>query len=415
MASIEELKAATEEEFGRELIRLVPHWYEADCGPHAFSIPVGQFSAQFFNHVPLSPKLATLHSTICTRTQELQIERMLEYTGVIDIFLERFASEWLRLHCADTDWVRIINYLETVARRTHENLPVALTLLIRRGRGGEDITLPHFQKFFDRLAASAWTFTYLAVDPDLQLIDYGSVEWSQVNNAHSYRFYPEFLHPIHSVMADSDLVAHLTPRGDLVLMNNLGVMATKRKRKWMIYDAACYEDALTSCLGNRDVAANLLEVLFDLSFRRQGALLIFDPDHCIAEQIENPESILTAARKLNGRARRFRPPGQAVIAGSIEDIAIGAPAGSLKKKRQLIELACIDGAVVFDTQNLLAVGALIRSHPAAGNQLGARATAARSAFLWGARPIQVSSDGDVTVHFKSTGANAECDAELNLL
>ena len=47
-----------------------------------------------------------------------------------------------------------------------------LTLLIRCGTGCEDITLPHLQKFFDRLAASPFTFTYLAVDPDLQLIDH---------------------------------------------------------------------------------------------------------------------------------------------------------------------------------------------------------------------------------------------------
>ncbi len=414
MASIQALKAATEEELGREIIRLVPHWYEAECGPQAFSIPVGDHAAQFFNQAPLSPNLASLHATICTRTQELQIERMLEYTGVVDILLERFASEWLRMHCENTDWVRVINYLETVARRTHENLPVALTLLIRRGTGREDITLPHLQKFFDRLAASPYTFTYLAVDPDLQLIDYGSVEWSQVNNAESYRFYPEFLHPIHSIMGETDLVAHLTPRADLILMSPRGVMATKRKRKWMIYDAASFEDALTGCLGNRDVAANLLEVLFDLSFRRQGALLVFDPEHQICERILNPESILAAAQP-NGHPRRNRAPGQAVIAGSIESIAIGAPAGSLKKKRQLIEMACIDGAVVFDADHLLAVGALIRSHPAVGNQLGARATAARSAYLWGANPIQVSSDGDVTVHFKSIGGGTECDAELNLL
>ena len=33
-----------------------------------------------------------------------------------------------------SNWVRLVNYLETVARRTHENLPVALTFVIRRRR-----------------------------------------------------------------------------------------------------------------------------------------------------------------------------------------------------------------------------------------------------------------------------------------
>ncbi len=415
MATSTALAAATEEELGREIIRLVPHWYEAECGPEAYSIPIGGHAAEFYNHGPLTPNLSSLHSTICARTRDLQLDRFREYPGLSDILLERFASEWLGMHSGDTDWVRVINYLETVARRTHENLPVALSLVIRPGRGQEDITRPRLQKFFDRLAASPYTFTYLAVDPSLRLIDYGSVEWSQVNNAASYRFYPEFLHPIRSVMHDTELVAHLTSRGELVLLSKLGLLATKRKRKWKVYDAGGFEHSLACCLGNRDAAANLLEVLLDLSFRRQGALLVYDPNRRILEQILNPESIVEVGRDRNGHAARFGPSGQALIAGSIDDLAIGAPAGSLRKKRLLIELASIDGAVVFDASKVLAVGALVRSHPAAGGHSGARATAAQSAYLWGARPILVSSDGDVTVHFQSQGADRSCDAVMDLL
>jgi hypothetical protein len=65
--------------------------------------------------------------------------------------------------------------------------------------------------------------------------------------------------------------------------------------------------------------------------------------------------------------------------------------------------------------DLPAVGALIRSHPNVGSQLGARVTAARSAYLWGDRPIKVSSDGDVAVHFKSRNSGGECDAMTNFL
>ena len=161
----------------------------------------------------------------------------MEYAGATDVLIESFATEWLRMHSSELDWVKLIKYLETVSRRTSENLPVALTLIVRPGTGVGDITQPHLQKFFDRLAASPYTFTYLAVDADLRLMNYGSVEWSQVNNATSHKFYPEFLHPIHSVMEDTDLVAHLTPHGDLVIMDKAGVLATKRKKKWRIYDA----------------------------------------------------------------------------------------------------------------------------------------------------------------------------------
>ena len=404
-----------EAEIGREIIRLVPHWYEAECGPEEYSIPIGPYTAHFYNHSTLSPKLSELLAYICARTQELPLDRFMEYAGSMDVLAESFATEWLRMQASEPDWVRLIRYLETVSRRTSENLPVPLTLIVRPGTGIGDITQAHLQKFFDRLASSPYTFTYLAVDADLRLMNYGAVEWSQVNNATSHRFYPEFLHPIHSIIDETDLVAHLTPHGDLVIMSKAGVLATKRKKKWRIYDARCFKSGLAYSLGNRDVAANLVEVVFDLSFRRQGALLVYDPEHRLLERILNPESIISPFWKRNGNLIQNREYGQVLIGDSIEDIAIGKKGGSIKRKGQLIELASIDGAIIFDDTKLLAVGALIRSHPDAGSHLGARTTAARSAYLWGAHPIAVSSDGDVTVHFQSRSGDGQCDAVMHFL
>lgn len=392
MTPLDVLRSITEAEIGREIIRLVPHWYEAECGPQEYSIPIGPYKARFFNHSKLSPNLSELLERIRGRTEQLPVDRFLEYSNATDVLVEGFAADWLRIQSREPDWVKLIKYLETVSRRTSENLPVALTLLVRPGAGIGDITQAHLQKFFDRLAASPYTFTYLAVDADLRLMNYGSVEWSQVNNALSHKFYPEFLHPIHSVMDDSDIVAHLTPYGDLVILDKAGVLATKRKKKWRIYDARHFRSSLAYCLGNRDVATNLVEMVFDLSFRRQGALLVYDPEHRILERILNPVSILNPAGikcppwKGNGHVVANRPSGQVLIGSSIEDIAFRKKTGSIKRKRQLIELACIDGAIVFDDTRLLAIGALIRSHPDAGSQLGARTTAARSAYLWGGSP-----------------------------
>ena len=404
------LLAMTEAEIGREIIRIVPHWYEAPYGPEQYTIPVGSHTARFCNHCRLTPNLRAFLSKICARTQALPLEHFVNLPSLIDVLLESFAIEWLRMHSPTTDWVRFIKYLETLARRTYENQPVALNLIIRQGTGLGDITRPHIQKFFDRLASSA--FSYLAVDSDLRLIDYGEVEWTQIKAATSYKFHPEFLHPIHSVMDDTDLSAHLTTGGDLIIMSKAGLLATRRNRKWKIYDVRTFKNSLSYCLGNCYVGANLFEVVFDLSFRRQGALLIYDPEHQIQNHLLNPESLLFP----DGMGDEVdRVSGQTLIGRSIEDIAIGKKAGSLKRKRRLIEMACVDGAVVFDDTRLLAVGALIRSHPGVGNQLGARTTAARSAYLWGARPIKVSSDGDVTIYFQSRKGEQSCDAVMNFL
>jgi hypothetical protein len=429
MTNPDALLSITETEIGREIIRLVPHWYEAAYGPQQFSIPVGSRSVRFCNHSRLTPALRTFLTRICARTQTLPLEHFVNLPGLIDVVLESFAIEWLQMHSPGTDWVRFIRYLESIARRTYENQPVALNLIIRQGRGSGDITRPYIQKFFDRLASS--TFSYLAVDSDLRLIEYGEVGWSQVQASPSYKFHPEFLHPIHSVMDETDFSAHLTTGGDLIIMSKAGLLATRRNRKWKIYDVRTFRNSLAYCLGSHYVGANLFEVVFDLSFRRQGSLLIYDPKHLIADHILNGESIIEDPRQGRSSARRGTtgtskvaaagpiPPraetGQKLIVDSIADISVGRRAGSLRRKRRLIEMSGVDGAVVFDDERLLAVGALIRSHPDVGNQLGARATAARAAFLWGGRPIKVSSDGDVTIHFKSRNGENECDAVMNFL
>jgi hypothetical protein len=431
------LLAMTEAEVGREIIRLVPHWYEAQYGPEHYTIPVGSHTARFCNHCRLTPNLRTFLSKVCARTQALPLEHFVNLPSLIDVLLESFAIEWLRMHSPTTDWVRFIKYLESLARRTYENQPVALNLIIRQGTGLGDITRPHIQKFFDRLASSA--FSYLAVDSDLRLIEYGEVEWSQVKAAASYKFHPEFLHPIHSVMDETDLSAHLTTGGDLIIMSKAGLLATRRNRKWKIYDVRTFKNSLAYCLGSHYVGANLFEVVFDLSFRRQGSLLVYDPEHLVADHILNSESIISAEyrRKSQGdlgsmpeslaammsaaNATAAAKPGsrpqtgQSMIVESIADLSIGRRAGSLRRKRRLIEMSGVDGAVVFDDNHLLAVGALIRSHPNVGNHLGARVTAARSAYLWGGRPIKVSSDGDVAIPFKSRNGENECDAIMNFL
>lgn len=402
-----------EAEVGAEIVNLVPHWYMADCGPERYSLPIGRHAVTFFNHRKLTPNLAAFWKRVCTKTRELPLEYFAQFPGLIDVLLESLAIEWLRIHSPTTDWPRLIKYLEAVARRTHENQPVAANIVIRPGRGWGDITQPYVQKVLDRLASSPYSF--LTVDPDLRLIEYGEVDWTQLVAPLSYKFHPEFLHPIHCIMGPSDLSAHLTTQGDLLIMNKAGMLAARRKRRWKIYDVRTFKNSLSYCLGNYHVGANLFEVVFDLSFRRYGALLIYDPEHRTRSHILNTESIIFPGWRSGGVTLADFRCGQALIGRSVENLALGQNRAPLKVKRRLLEVASVDGALVFDDDHLLAVGAIIESHPEVGNQLGARATAARSAYLWGAHPVKISSDGDVTIYFKSRDGDAECDAVMQFL
>ncbi len=75
MTPVDVLRAVTEAEIGREIIRLVPHWYEAECGPVEYSITIGRRVARFFNYGKLSSNLCQLLSLIGEPSRDLQFER----------------------------------------------------------------------------------------------------------------------------------------------------------------------------------------------------------------------------------------------------------------------------------------------------------------------------------------------------
>jgi len=396
-----------ETELCREIIDLVPHWYEAPCGPQRFSITIGDQALEFCNHFELTPRLRTFLETIGRLIGNLPLESFAQYPGLSDVLLESIAIEWLRVGSAAIHWVPLVKYLSMLARRTNENLPVSLNLVIKPGVGQDDVTRPAMQKFVDHLASSPGV--YLAIDAQLRIMDYAEVRPGPVEIIYSSAFVPSFLQPIHTEMGPEDFSAHVTRNGDVILMDIQGVLAARRKGKWKVFDVPAFRRSLFLCIGNEFVATNLLDILLELSFTRQGALFIYDPLHCMRGHILNQESIVSD-RWLSEPDPGAVPSGQSVFSLFLKDIAFGMPAGTIGSKRRLLEIATVDGAVVFDHLGLLAVGAIVESHPEVGNQLGARSTAARSSFLWGSHPTAVSSDGEISVYFKSKGGDDVCDA-----
>ena len=49
----------TEAEIASEIIQLVPSWYQAKCGPHRYSLRIGDHEEPFHYHSTLSPNLET--------------------------------------------------------------------------------------------------------------------------------------------------------------------------------------------------------------------------------------------------------------------------------------------------------------------------------------------------------------------
>lgn len=392
----------------RAVIEMVPNWYECAVGPETYSLEAAGHKVHFWGHRRPTPLLWDFLQCVRRELDEI-LEDLGSYSSSIgvDLLQEHFARSWLEIAAPGVAWGALIDFSRQCLNRTYENDEICFNIIVGEGEGEELVTDPSIQKIFDPLASS--NRTYLRVDRDLRLFAFEQVEWNRILEPPDYRFYPEFLHPFVSVLEPGEIAVHQTRRGDFIVMNEKGLLAAKRKGRWKLYDVETLKNSITEAVGSYRVGANLFEILFDLSFKRHGALLVYDPGHCVVEdKVANPASIFGEHGSPDLARRMLRR--------SVEAIALGQADRSRYRKQLFLELAGIDGALIFDEEALRGVGSMVRTHPDVPGEVGARTTAARSAYLYGAHPIKISSDGEITVFFESEGRDGTvADAELVFL
>lgn len=387
------------------IIRLVPHWYRAEHGPFHFDTTVNGETFHFFSLRNLTPDLFSFWNGIKSRLPQYVEQAAKGTASVAECLQESLVERWLRSKEALTAWDKVIAYVRFLLNRTCENLPVAVNLVIDEQVGEHDITEPSLNKFIDQIAASP--FTFLRCDRLLRFLSYDEIPWSAVSDPTSYTFHPEFLHPFHCFLRSTPSALfslHVTRNRDAVIMDKEGIVAARRKGEWRIYDVKTFKNSIGDAMRDYSVGANLFGVLFDLSFKRHGALLVSDRTHTVVQHVVNRESLLASGTTEGARQG---------ITAAVRDVAIGGGVGAIRNHRRLLsELASIDGAVIFDDDHVLAVGAVIEPHPNVGSHIGARTTAALSALHWGGIPAKVSSDGDVTIYFESRGESGSSPATI---
>lgn len=392
----------------RAVVGMVPHWYEAEFGlvPHTLSL--GGESIKFFTHRRLTPQSSSLLESAGKELPALfEYAKRLPLGRAVEELQERFAIIWLSQVTGSVRWSRLIEYLEQVSQRTYENQRVTCNFVITVGEGTSDITSREVQKIIDPLATSL--HTYIKIDHELKFLGYEQIKWGEVEETEKYKFNPEFLQPVASVLRGDDYSVHLTGKGDIVIMNKSGLLAAKRKGRWKLYDVFTFKNTLSSIADNYWVGCNIFEILFDLSFKRHGALLVYDPKKEVVKHVVNKGSIIWGEEATPDAAR-------AMLLPSVERIVMGHRESKARAKRLFLELASMDGAVIFTAANVLAFGAMIATHPAASLEAGARSTAAVSSYNWGGVPFKISSDGEIAVYFKSTDAKGNtCFAKLEFL
>ena len=243
---------------------------------------------------------------------------------------------------------------------------------------------------------------------DLRFLGYEEITWDQIEEANHHTYSVEFLRPFASCVGEGIYSVHLTRDREIIIVGSSGLVAAERKNRWYVYDPPTLRDSLVDVLGNYQVACNLFELIFDLSYMRHGALLVYDPEHTVVERVVNREAVLGPEGRPDEAHQMLAPAARRISMGSQNRRDI--------KKRLLMELASLDGAVIFDAKEILAFGAMIGTHPSAGGSVGARTTASVSSYLYGGTPIKVSADGDVCIIFsEDKGARTTERARLQFL
>jgi hypothetical protein len=388
------------------VVDTVPQWYLNNVGQHVYSLTLRGTTLRFCSHRALTPQLDDLYMFICRnlRRWESQLPPIPTPSAISQIRAD-IALEWLRAQDNTVEWNKLIAYAEGLLYRTYENSSVTLNLVIGGDGGGTDITRPDIQKILDPLAAVQQV--YFRIDKQLRFLQYNEILWQNIHDSQDYKFNPEFLQPFASILAEGEFSLHLTTRSDITILDRWGLVAARRKGNWYVYDNATFKNSIADIVGHYRVGCNLFEIVFDLSYRRRGALLVYDPQHQVINHVSNPASVISGP---NADAAR------AMLASSIRPIRMSATNHPPRKKRVFLEIAGTDGAVIFDDNHVLAFGAMIEPHPQVGSHSGARTTAAHSAYRWGSFPIKVSSDGDVTVLFRSRDPQGNlADAQLHFM
>lgn len=388
------------------VIDTVPNWYRSNIGNNVYRIKLNDISVEFASHRAKTPDLQTLYDYMYSKLEKWydNLPSIPTRTSMKNIG-EDIAIEWLGIYSSSVNWRKLISYLEDLSFRSYENSPVSLNLVITEERGTQDITDQGLQKVLDPLASSQQVF--IVVDHELRYVSYDQINWSEIKESKGYKFNPEFLQPYSSVLETNQFSVHLTIKGDIAFMNKGGLIAACRRGQWFIYEVRTIKNSFTDILGDYYVGCNIFEIMFDLSYRRHGALLIYDPHHNVVKQIVNEKSVINEANVNMGLA-------QSMLSNVVRPIALGADC--LDNKMLFLELASLDGAIIFDSDKIVAFGAMIESHPDVGSHHGARTTAAYSAYKWGGHPIKISADGDIKVIFRSHSEDGQStDATLDFM
>lgn len=386
----------------RLIFDTIPQLYEASHGPYPIDLRINGEEARVYSLAPLTPALKHYLERASVIWEELRPMTEGEISQIIERewVQQKFVVDWLESRTQIQSWGSILDYVRRLSRRLTENQALAKTIVVEPGFTDSThvkISDPDYLKVFDWLGTSP--YTYFRVKEDLGIQAFEALPTADVDAPQGFRFYPDWLHPIIGSLKDPNaIVVHLSDNDNIFVADRNGLIASKRAlESWTIYDIEHVMNSVALAMKGKmnqsacqarpiPVARSLFQILFDVSMKRHGALLILDePENLhryVVKGIERgPHSALNSI---------FPHSPNAELLYTIPEV------------RRLVELSSVDGALILDLHgSLLQVGSMVLSHPDAPNRFGTRETAAFSAAKNGAVAFKVSADGAMSLFFTS--------------
>ena len=319
-------------------------------------------------------------------------------------FLQQIcATIWLEKQTGIDTWGKIFDYFYRIRDRTIENFPVSKSFIVSNEPKPEqhrtiDFFDPDSYRIMDWLTTSVYTF--FKVTSELEFLSYESILPSKIRNFSS-NYIPDFLWPMASQVSIHEAQSKLVlvegnSRGDIIISGKKNIIASRVKGQWSVYDYPTLANSIANCLKyglNLDVGIELkylsrvlFRLLFDISFRRHGGLIVID------RSLSHFKKYSTQGVFRNDDSTYSKLIPEQSIAEANPDVT------AIKK---ILEISSIDGATFISLDGLVqGFGAIIAPHSDIKELSGSRTIAAKSAARYGSVSFKISSDGEVIAHFQ---------------
>ncbi|WP_281658222.1 diadenylate cyclase [Halobacillus sp. Cin3] len=396
-------------EYYKTIVSMVPQWFISDhWAPHEINLNIkGDDTKYYISAYRNATPIMHRWKEKCEHLAEELLQRPSTNAKSIDeeLIQATLVKEWLDLKGYVGDWERLFDYSRMLENRTYENSDISFTFIYNQKHSGDfDLLDNESMKILDVLGETQ--FTFFRIGKNWDYVDYDYVKWDDISDSSGYELVPQFVYPYKSILNQGECAITKTKRGDLIIYDGSGLLASCRKGEWKIYDPQPLKNAIVDHVGIYRIGCNLFEILFDLSYRRHGALILIDTDNVHESVVSNQSSIINHSSS----------PLYQTLSERLNSINIQSGDRKSISKELILELASVDGAIIFDAKgDLIAFGAMVNSHPDADGELGARSLASLSAHLHGMKVFKVSSDGQITLYYNNKDDDGEELVKLEFL